>query len=122
MKELEDEPDLLAAQPRQAILVERGDVDAVDQDLAARRGVEAGDQAEQRGLAAAGRTDDGEALPRRHRQVQRMQDRERLIAALDGLADAAQLDHRALAPACASSGSSDAQTRSATIRAPRAFG
>ena len=33
MKELEDEPDLLAAQPREAVLVERGDVDTIDQDL-----------------------------------------------------------------------------------------
>ena len=31
MEELEDEADLLAAQPRERVLVERGDVDAVDQ-------------------------------------------------------------------------------------------
>ena len=45
VEELEDEADLLAAQPRESILVERGDVHAVDQNRAGGRRVEAGDQA-----------------------------------------------------------------------------
>ena len=94
MEELEDEADLLAAQPRQRVLVERRDVDAVDEDLPAGRRIEPGDEAEQRRLAAARRSDDREALPARHRQVERMQDGQRLSAALHRLADAAQLDHR----------------------------
>ncbi len=35
MEELEDESDLLSAKLREAVLVERGDVGAVDDDLAA---------------------------------------------------------------------------------------
>ena len=56
MEELEDEADLRAAQPGERVLVERRDVDAVDEIVPVDRRVEPGDQAEQRGLAAA-RTD-----------------------------------------------------------------
>ena len=65
VEELEDEPDLLAAQPRERVLVEPRDVDAVDEHVAGRRRVEAGDQAEQRGLAAARRPDDRHELAAR---------------------------------------------------------
>ena len=43
MEELEDEPDLLAAQLGQPILVEPGDVHAVDRHRAGARGVETGE-------------------------------------------------------------------------------
>jgi len=41
MEELENEADLLAAELRETVLVERRDVDAVDDDAAAARRVEA---------------------------------------------------------------------------------
>ena len=44
-------------------------VDAVDQDLAAVGTLEAADQAERRGLAAPGRAEEGEELPRRDLQI-----------------------------------------------------
>ena len=49
--------------------------------VAGRRRVEPGHQAEQRRLAAARRADDGEALRRRSREIERMQDGQRLAAA-----------------------------------------
>ena len=55
MEELEDETNPPAAQPRQRVFVERGDVDPVDDDPSGRRRIEAGNQAEQRRLAAARR-------------------------------------------------------------------
>jgi len=93
VKELEHEPDLLAAQPGQRILVELRDVDLVYQHGAGRGRVEAGDEAEQRRLAAAGRSDDRHELSVRDHDRQRMEDGERLRSAHDGLRDPAQLDH-----------------------------
>ena len=58
-----------------------------------RRLVEAGHQADQRRLAAAGRPDDGEPLAGLHVQIERMQDGQRLAAARHRLRDAAQIDH-----------------------------
>src|SRR5690606_26410380 len=46
MEELEDEADTRAAQAREAVLVERGDVDALDEYAPGARGIEAGDEAE----------------------------------------------------------------------------
>ena len=85
VKELEHEPDLLAAQLRQGVLAERGDVDAVDHDRARRRRIEAGEQPEQRRLAAAGRTDDGHELPARDRRREGVENGQRLGAARDRL-------------------------------------
>ena len=65
VEELKDEADLLAAQPRQRVLAEPRDVDAVDQHRSGGRRIEAGDEAEQRRLAAARRPDDGEELAAR---------------------------------------------------------
>ena len=121
VEELEDEADLLAAQARQRVFVERGDVDAVDQDLARRRRVEPGDEPEQRGLAAARRPDDRQALAVGHVEGQRMQDGQRRAAALNGLADAAQRNHEGRVAAW-STGSSTLHTVSATRRAPSGFG
>ena len=96
MERLEHEADFLATQPRELIFAERRDVGLVDDDRPARWRVETGNQPEQRRFAAARRTDDGQALPRRHRQIDRMKNREQMIAALDCLGNAAQLDHFAI--------------------------
>jgi hypothetical protein len=66
MEELEDEPDLLAAKLRQGILVQTRDVDAVDEYGSRGWRVQSGDEAEQRGFAAARGTDDGDELPARN--------------------------------------------------------
>ena len=61
--------------------------------------------------------------PRGDIEVERMQNRQRLAAALHGLADAAKPNHRVVVErASASSGSSTRHTRSATRSAPRALG
>ena len=51
MERLEHEADALAAKPRQRVVVERGQRDAVDLDAAGIRHVEAGDEVEQGRLA-----------------------------------------------------------------------
>ena len=89
VEELEHEADLLAAQPGQCVFVEACDLGAANRDRAARRGIEAGNQSEQRRLAAARRTDDRQAAPLRDVEIEGMQDRQRLAAACDRLADAA---------------------------------
>ena len=118
VKELEDEADLLAAQLRERVLAESGDVGAVDQDLAGARRVEAGDQPEQRRLAAARGADDGQEAAGGNREIERMQNRQWTAAALDRLRYAAQLDHRSLSR----TGSSARQIVPAMMRAPSALG
>src|SRR6202008_2404589 len=92
-----------------------GDVHVVDDHRAGRGGVEAGDQPEQGGLAAARRPDDSDELAARDGRGERMQDRERFAATHDGLRNLAQLDHVSI-------GRNTTQTLSATIRAPCAVG
>ena len=79
---LEDEtdPPLLHRQPRRVVVAEA--------NPAAVGGLEAGDDAQQRGLAAAGRSEQRDELARRDRQVDRREDR--LVA--EALADAGDLD------------------------------
>ena len=89
------EPDALAAQPGEAILVERGNVDAVDHHRSLGGGVEPGEQAEQRRLADARRSGDRHDTAGGDRQIEGMQDGERAAAARHALADAAQFDHEA---------------------------
>jgi hypothetical protein len=60
---LEDEAETIAAQPGAALVVERGDLLAVDDDRARGRAVEAGEQVHQRRLARARRTHDRRELP-----------------------------------------------------------
>ena len=95
MEELEDEADARAAQPRERVFVERGDVDAVEHDVPGRRRVEAGEQPEQRRLAAARRPGDRHDAPGLDGQVERMKDGQRAGAARHRLGNAAQLDHEA---------------------------
>src|SRR5690606_29441222 len=97
------------------------DVDALDEYAPGARGIEAGDEAEECRFAAAGRTGDGRDAPGGDRQVGRMQDRQRAVAARHGLRDAAKLDHEAAAMS-SSSGRSAFQIVSAIRRAPSAFG
>jgi hypothetical protein len=87
VKELEDEADLLATESGEAVFAELGDVDAVDQHVTRARRVQPGNQPEQRGLAAARGTDDRHELASGDVERDRMQDRERLGAADDGLGD-----------------------------------
>ena len=87
MKELEHEPDLFAAQTRERVFVEPGDVDAVDEHGARGRRIQAGDEAEQRRLAAARWPDDRDELPVGNVQRERVENRERLVTAPDGLRD-----------------------------------
>ena len=134
MEELEDEADLLAAQPGERVFIEPGDVGAADCDRSARRRIKSGDEPQQRGLAAARRTDDREALPVGDIEIEGMKNGQRLAAAHHGLADAAKLNHGGLrlgpeglrdGPSSfgrRSAGSSSFHTSSATISAPRVFG
>ena len=62
MEELEDESDLFAPELRELVLAELRDVHAVDQHVPGAWRIEPGNQAEQRGLSAAGRPDDGDKL------------------------------------------------------------
>jgi hypothetical protein len=119
VEELEHEADAGAAQHRQPIFVERRDLGAADVDRAAARRVEAGHQAEQRGLAAPGRSDDGEELAVGHGEIEGMENGQRTVAALDRFRDAAQGDHRVgVASRSRTTGSSTRQTVPATRRAP----
>ena len=55
---LEDEAETIAAQPREALVVEMSELVAVDDDGAGARLVEPGEQVHERGLAGAGRAHD----------------------------------------------------------------
>ena len=77
MKELKHEPDLLATQLRQTVLVESRDVDAIDRPRIPKSGVQSRDQTEQRRFAAARWTDDGQKRRARNLERERMQDGER---------------------------------------------
>ncbi len=94
VEELEDEADLLPAQPGQPVLVERRDVGAVDHDPPGRRRVEAGNQAEQRRLPAAGRSGHREEPARGHVEIDRLEDGQRRRAAHHRFGHAAQFNHR----------------------------
>jgi len=119
MEELEDEPDLLAAQSGELVLAERGDIGAVNQDRPRRGRVEAGNQTEQCRLAAARGADDREELTRGDREVQGMKDRERTASAHHRLGYAAELDHGL---GGSSRGWSVRHTFRSRMRAPSGFG
>src|SRR6185436_3402093 len=119
MKELEDEANLFTAQLRQRVLAQFRDVHVIDEDVAARRRIETGDEAEERRFSAARRPQHREKLPRADYQVERMENRQRPSTAHDGLRDAAKLDHRS----CLSrSGFSDRHRFASTMRAPAGLG
>jgi hypothetical protein len=93
VEELEHEPDLLAAQPGKRIFIELGDVDPADRNRSARRGIESGNEPQQRGLAAARRPDDRKAAAVCDIEIEGMKNRQRLPAAEDSLADTTKLNH-----------------------------
>jgi hypothetical protein len=93
VEELEHEANLFAAQPREGVFIEARDLGAGNRNRAGRGRVEARDQPQQRRLAAARWSDNRKALPVGDGQVKRMKNGEWLAAALDGLADAAKLNH-----------------------------
>src|ERR1051326_3564246 len=119
MEELEDEADFLAAEFRQSVFAELRDVDAVDEHVAGAGRVEPRNQPEQGRLAAARRSDDGDEFAAGDVERERMQDRERIGPADDGLRDVPQRDHERDA---ISRGLSTVQMLLATIFAPSAVG
>ena len=80
LERLEDESDLLGAQAGAPVLVERAEILAVEMDRAAGGPVESGEQAEQRGLAAARGSDDGHERARLHVERDIVQHGERAAA------------------------------------------
>ena len=58
VEELKDDADSLAAKPGELLFTQPRDVDPFEADAPGRRRVQSGNQAEQRGLSAAGRTGD----------------------------------------------------------------
>ena len=96
VEELEDEADARAAQPRQRVLVERGDVDAVDARCCP---VDGASRPAIRPSSVDLPLPDGPVIATTRaaldRQVERMQDGEGAGAARHRLGDAAQLDHEA---------------------------
>ena len=85
------------AQRRQLLVRERAQVAAEDTHLADEVAVEAAEQVEQRGLAAAALTFDGEELAARHRQIELDQEIERgdpRLARRIALADPGEADGR----------------------------
>ena len=74
MERLEDEPDLAVAQQRPAVLIQRGQLDAVQPDPPGRRFVQTRQQGEQRRLAGPGGSDHGSRLAPLHRQRGVVQD------------------------------------------------
>jgi hypothetical protein len=117
VEELEHEADSCAAQTREIVLAQRGDVGALDQNVPRGGRIQPVDQPEQRRLAAAGRADDGEKLPPGNAQRQRLEDGERMGTARDGLGDVAELNHSGF-----TIGRKALQTVSATRSAPAAVG
>ena len=61
MKALKDEPNFLSADACACVLVELAEIFAVEDHRAARRGIESGEQAEERRLAASRWTNDRDA-------------------------------------------------------------
>jgi hypothetical protein len=76
LKGLEHEAQFGHAQPGAAIFVESIDIDAIEHDGTVGRRVQAGEQAQQRGLARAGRTDDRKRPTGLHGKIDVLQNRE----------------------------------------------
>ncbi len=81
LKRLEDEAEQPLAQRRARILVQSGERDAVEPDVAVARAVEPGEQAQQRRLARTGRADDGDRVAGFDVEADVVEDRERRVAA-----------------------------------------
>ena len=90
---LEDEPDLLGADPGELGFAERAEVGAVQFDGALGRAVEAAEQVEQGGFAVAGAALDGQPLAVFDHQVQVADCRDGAAALLVELGHTGQLVH-----------------------------
>ena len=93
VEELEDDPDLLAAEPGERLLAERRDVDPVEPDVARGGRVQAGDEPEQRGFAAPRRASDGDRAATGDLERCRVQNGQWTGAAWDGARNPDELDH-----------------------------
>ena len=91
---LKHETERLAAQARQFVAIERGDIRSHEAVLPAGRTVETADEVHQGGLARAGCAHDGDEFARIDLQTHAMQHFDRKIAVAIGLADADQFDQR----------------------------
>ena len=91
---LKDEADMRVAHQGAGILVHAADGLAGEAHRAGRRPVEAGAEAEQRGLAAAARPDDRDARARRELEGHVVQDRERTARGAVGFGQPFHLQHR----------------------------
>ena len=81
LKALEHEPNFLTTQPRARVFAQAGEVDVVEQHGSCAWSVEAGEQAEQRRLAAARRSHNGDELAVCDREAHVAQHGDRSIAA-----------------------------------------
>lgn len=120
VKELKHESDHRASKPGQIVLAQARDVPVTDRDTAGCRRVESGNQSEQRRLAAARRPSDRQELRLRDHQIKRIENREGLTTALDGLGDVLQFDHGVSDRRTAAS--TNGHRLSATLRVPAVFG
>src|SRR5262249_27303048 len=91
--ELEDEADVGGAPARKLALGKAVDARARDRDLAGVRPVDAAEQVEQRGLARAGRPHHGDEVALRDRQVEMVEDRDRLLAFDEAFGKAGKASH-----------------------------
>jgi len=89
VEELEDQPDVPAAQPGQVVLAVPGDLLTRHSDLPLVGGIQAGDQVQQRGFAAARRPHQSDELALTDAQVDPTQGADRRVLRLEGLAHAA---------------------------------
>ena len=90
---LEDEADFAPAQQRERVLVHAGDLLAVENDGARGGRVKSGQQPEQRALAAAGGTGNGDELAARNVQIHTLQDFDPVNPGVDDFAEAANSNH-----------------------------
>src|SRR5215813_6424935 len=93
MERLKDEADLRAAQTSQLVLLHLRDVLAVQSNVAGGRVIQAGDQAEQRGFAAARRSDYGDELASGNGQIDRVENGQLLGATGDSFGNVVEEDH-----------------------------
>ena len=84
MKRLKHEADMLAADGGTAIFAELAQIDAGEQHAAGARGIESGEQCQQRGFTRAGRTDDGQCLAGSHTEAYIGENGEPSLGAGDG--------------------------------------
>src|SRR4029077_7039260 len=89
LRGLKNEADGSAAQVGELILLETGDVCAVEQDLAGGGRIQAGEQAEQGALTASGGSHDGHELAAVHLEIDTLQNLYGMGGGIDALGDLA---------------------------------